>query len=145
METSIKPQANHIGRKISRIREVRGLKQDLLAFELGISQQAVSKLEQSESVDDEVLERIAKILGVSADVIKNYNDEAVIQIIQNNYDGSNNGASNFGNSNSHCTFNPLDKLIESYEENRKLYECLLAVEREKMEFLKSMGNHTRPK
>ncbi|HTN20446.1 MAG TPA: helix-turn-helix transcriptional regulator [Pelobium sp.] len=35
----------HIGRKISRIRELRGMKQEALAQELGISQQAVSKLE----------------------------------------------------------------------------------------------------
>jgi len=35
----------HIGRKISRIRELRGMKQETLASELGISQQAVSKIE----------------------------------------------------------------------------------------------------
>jgi len=27
--------------------------------------------------------------------------------------------------NNNCTFNPLDKLIEAYEENKKLYERLL--------------------
>ena len=138
MDTSIKRQANHIGRKISRIRELRGVKQDVLALELGISQQADSKLEQSENIDEEVLERIAKALGVSPEAIKNYNDEAVIHIIQNNYEGSNTGASNLINY--HCTFNPLDKLMEAYEENRKLYERLLAVEREKLELVK--GNNT---
>ena len=45
----------HIGRKISRIRELRGIKQETLAQELGVSQQAVSKLEQSEAVDDDKL------------------------------------------------------------------------------------------
>jgi len=34
---------NHIGRKISRIRELRGMKQETLAIELGVSQQTVSK------------------------------------------------------------------------------------------------------
>ncbi|PHR87060.1 MAG: transcriptional regulator, partial [Leeuwenhoekiella sp.] len=38
--TSTKP--NHIGRKIARIRELRGMKQETLAEELGISQQSVS-------------------------------------------------------------------------------------------------------
>jgi transcriptional regulator with XRE-family HTH domain len=37
----------HIGRKISKIRELRGMKQEYLAAELGISQQMVSKIEQS--------------------------------------------------------------------------------------------------
>jgi DNA-binding XRE family transcriptional regulator len=46
----------YIGRKISRIRELRGMKQEALAAELGISQQAVFKIE------DEVLEKIAKVL-----------------------------------------------------------------------------------
>jgi transcriptional regulator with XRE-family HTH domain len=41
----------HIGRKISKIRELKGMKQETLALELGISQQAVSKMEQSADVD----------------------------------------------------------------------------------------------
>ncbi|RZK12572.1 MAG: transcriptional regulator, partial [Flavobacterium sp.] len=31
--------------------------------------------------------------------------------------------------NTNCTFNPLDKLIEAYEENKKLYERLLEAEK----------------
>jgi DNA-binding XRE family transcriptional regulator len=57
--------------KISKIRELRGMKQETLAAELGISQQAVSKIEQSADVDGEALEKISKILGVPADAIKN--------------------------------------------------------------------------
>lgn len=38
--------SNHIGRKIARIRELRGMKQETLAEKLGISQQSVSHLEQ---------------------------------------------------------------------------------------------------
>lgn len=72
----------HIGRKISRIRELRGMKQEALAAELGISQQAISKIEQSAEVEDSALEKIAKVLGVSAEAIKNYSDEAVIYNIQ---------------------------------------------------------------
>ena len=68
----------HIGRKISRIRELRNMKQEALAAELGISQQAVSKLEQNESIDEVYLERIAKALGVNPEVIKNFNEESAI-------------------------------------------------------------------
>lgn len=135
METSEKTNRTHLGRKISRIRELRGMKQEALAAELGISQQAISKLEQSEEIEDSTLEKVAKVLGVSADAIKNYSDEAVIYNIQNNYDGSNNqGANNINNNN--CTFNPLDKLMAALEANKELYERLLASEKEKVEILK---------
>lgn len=61
METPTKSNKVHIGRKISRIREIRGIKQDYLAIELGVSQQTISKIEQSEEVDDAMLEKIAKV------------------------------------------------------------------------------------
>jgi len=123
---------SHIGRKISRIRELRGMKQETLAAELGISQQAVSKIEQSAEIEESSIEKIAAALGVSADAIKNYSDESVIYNIQNNYEGSENNYSGLY----HCTFNPLDKVIELVEENKKLYERLLQSEREKVELLK---------
>ncbi len=133
--------STHIGRKISRIREIRGLKQEALASELGVSQQAISKMEQSERVEEDVLARVAQALGVSPETIKNYSDEAAIYNIQNNYDGAHSEGANFGNNN--CTFNPLDKLMEAMEEirqlhaeNKKLYEQLLAAEREQIALLK---------
>ena len=64
MEAPTKPAANHIGRKISRIRELRGIKQETLASEMGVSQQTVSRLEQSETIEDEVLLKVAGVLGV---------------------------------------------------------------------------------
>ena len=128
METSTKPSNTHIGRKISRIRELRGIKQETLASELGVSQQSVSRMEQSE-----VLENIAKILGVTTDAIKNFSDEAVVNYF-NTFNQSV-SSSNFGHNNT-CTFNPLDKLMELVEENKKLYERLLQAEKEKNELLK---------
>jgi len=120
----------HIGRKISRIRELRGMKQEALATELGISQQAISKIEQSFEVEDTALEKIASVLGVTAEAIKNFSEEAVFNYFNNFHDNST------GDFRHHCTFNPIDKLIEVYEANKNLYEQLLASEREKIEILK---------
>lgn len=129
--------STHIGRKISRIRELRGMKQEALAFELGVSQQAISKMEQSEKIEDEVLQKVAKALGVTTDAVKNYSDEAIINYFNNFYDNSGAGAySNNGTFN----FNPIERLIEEMEENKKLYERLLASEREKVELLKGRGD-----
>jgi len=131
MET--KTRNNHIGRKIGRIRELRNMKQDTLAELLGISQQAVSNIENSEKVDDVKLEEIAKALGVTKEGIENFSEEAVLNIIGNTYHVDNSSAVNYG-----CTFNPLDKLMEAYEENKKLYERLVQAEKAKVGYLEAL-------
>ncbi|MFA6278280.1 MAG: helix-turn-helix transcriptional regulator [Pedobacter sp.] len=131
METAEKTNRNHLGRKISRIRELRGMKQETLAAELGISQQAISKLEQSEEIEDSTLEKVAKVLGVTAEAIKNFNEETVFNIIGNTYN-DNSASLNFM-----CTFNPLERLMQALDANKELYERLLASEQEKVEILKN--------
>ena len=113
----------HLGRKISRIRELKGMKQETLAHLLGVSQQAVSKLEQSEHVDEDRLTEVGKVLGVSPDVIKNFNEETAIQIFSNIY--HDHAASVLYN------FNPIEKIVE-------LYEALLKSEREKIELMEKV-------
>jgi transcriptional regulator with XRE-family HTH domain len=109
----------HIGRKISRIRELRGMKQEALAAELGISQQAISKIEQSAEVEEEALSRIAKVLGVTVEGLKHFTEDSVFNNINNFHDNS-----------IQNNFNPIEKVIE-------LYERLLQSEREKVELLKN--------
>jgi transcriptional regulator with XRE-family HTH domain len=118
----------HEGRNVKRIREILGIKQDALAMELGLSQQAVSALEQKEALDKEMIEKIAQVLKVTPDAIKSFSEETVVNIIQNNYEGSTNNSSNY---NHQCTFNPLEKMVE-------LYEALLKSEREKIALLERM-------
>lgn len=134
METSAKPSHTPIGRKISRIRELRGIKQEHLAAELGVSQQTVSRMEQAETVEDEVLEKVAAVLGVSAEAIKNYNDEAVLNIISNTF--ISNDTSTLNAINYQPSFNPIDKIVELYNEKVALLERLLLAEKEKNELLK---------
>ena len=64
----------------------------------------------------------------------------MIYNIQNNYEGSNKGANSISVSNFNCTFNPLDKLVDAYEENKKLYERLLEAEKEKIAYLEKLLN-----
>jgi transcriptional regulator with XRE-family HTH domain len=130
METTAKTNKVHIGRKISRIREIRGIKQDVLATELGVSQQAISRIEQSEEVEESTIEKIAKILGVTKEAILNFSDEAVITYFNNFHDSST------GDFRHNCTFNAIDKVVELYNEKVELLERLLQSEREKVEILK---------
>ncbi|TPG36335.1 helix-turn-helix domain-containing protein [Flavobacterium pectinovorum] len=133
MSTEIKPK--HIGRNISRIRELRDMKQEALAIAIGTTQQSISIIEGSESVDDEKLKAIAEALGVPAEVIRNFSEEAVFNIIGNTIDIENNNGSaiSYG-----CTFNPLDKFLESIEENKKLYQQLIQAEKDRVAFLEKL-------
>ncbi|MFC4479472.1 helix-turn-helix domain-containing protein [Flavobacterium chungangensis] len=125
MSTLLKP--NHIGRKISRIRELKDMKQEALAQALGTNQQAISAMENSENVDEEKLIQVAKALGVSVEAIKNFSEEAVLNIIGNTINNHDNASSfNYG-----CTFNPLDKVVE-------LYERLVQAEKDKVEYLEKL-------
>lgn len=132
MEATSKPV--HIGRKIARMRELRGIKQEQIAMELGVSQQTISKMEGSESVDAQMLDKVASILGVTVEAIKNFSEEAVVNYFSTFNDSSSNQGS-VGSINQ-CTFNALDKLVELFEENKNLYERLLKSEQEKIELLK---------
>jgi len=106
-------------------------------MELGISQQSVSRMESTEIIEEELLEKIAKILGVPVEGIKNFSEEAVFNYFNTFNDGSFSNNSGVVASNNHnCTFNPLDKLMEVVEENKVLYERLLKSEQEKVELLK---------
>ncbi|MAY86306.1 MAG: transcriptional regulator [Pseudooceanicola sp.] len=118
MTTETKP--NHIGRKIARIRELRGMKQETLAEELGISQQSVSNLEQSETVEEMKLEEIAKVLGVTKEAIENFSEETVFNNINNFHDNS-----------IQNNFNPIEKIVE-------LYERLVQAEKDKVAYLEEL-------
>lgn len=135
MSTLTKPK--HIGRNISRIRELRDMKQEALAQALGTNQQAISAMENSETIEEEKLVEVAKALGVTVEAIKNFSEEGVINYFNSFYDNSfKHGAFNAN----HCTFNPLDKLVEAYDENKKLYERLLAAEKEKNSYLEKLAD-----
>jgi transcriptional regulator with XRE-family HTH domain len=128
MDTTSKPK--HIGRNISRIRELREMKQEALATAIGVSQQTISNIENSETVEDDKLQEIAKALGVSPEAIKNFSEEGVINYFANFYDSSvNNGSIHASN----CTFNPLDKVVE-------LYERLVQAEKDKTAYLEKLLN-----
>ena len=119
----------HQGRNIKRFREMLQIKQEALAWELGEdwSQKRVSLLEQKEVIEQDILDQVAKILKVSPEAIKNFDEESVVNNINTFYDQS---AFNF-----QCTFNPIEKWVEALDENKKLYERLLQSEREKVELL----------
>jgi transcriptional regulator with XRE-family HTH domain len=124
MQTEV---TRHEGRNVKRIREIMGIKQEALAVELGISQQAISALEQREALDKDTLDKVAQALKVSPEAIRNFNEESLVTNISCNF---NDQAANF-----HYNFNPVERWVEALDENKKLYERLLQSEKEKVELL----------
>lgn len=110
---------------------MRGMKQEALAADLGEewTQRKVSLLETKEEVEPEILELVAKVLNVSTEAIKNF-DESAISNINTFYDNS---AFNF-----QCSINPIERWVEALDKNEKLYERLLQSEREKNELLQKL-------
>jgi transcriptional regulator with XRE-family HTH domain len=122
----------HQGRNVKRFREMLGIKQEGLAYQLGDdwNQQRISALEQKEVIDDSLLEQVAKLLKVPAEAIRNFDEEAAINVIGNNYHD------NSASVNYNCTFNPIDKIVE-------LYEALVTSEKEKVALLQALLNNKK--
>ena len=123
--TDMQNKKIHQGRNIKRFREMLGIKQDALAYELGEdwNQKKISLLEQKESVEKDILEQVAKILKVPTEAIENFDEDSVINIISNTFnEGS---IANATAENIQCTFNPIDKIVVLYDEKIALYERML--------------------
>ncbi|MCT4326395.1 transcriptional regulator [Elizabethkingia miricola] len=128
----------HQGRNIKRFREMLGIKQDALAYELGEdwNQKKISLLEQKESVEKDILEQVAKILKVPTEAIENFDEDSVINIISNTFnEGS---IANATAENIQCTFNPIDKIVVLYDEKIALYERMLKEKDEMMARLEKL-------
>jgi transcriptional regulator with XRE-family HTH domain len=118
-------EENHQGRNAQRIRIYLGIKQEVLAQDLGLSQPQVSVIEQQAVIEEPLLEKIARALGVTPDLIKKFDVARAIYNINNFKDTTINGANNCSGT-AHQHVNPLEKIVE-------LYERLLSSEREKLE------------
>jgi transcriptional regulator with XRE-family HTH domain len=105
----------HQGRNVKRFREMMGIKQDALAYELGNdwNQQKVSLLEQKETIEASLLEQISTILKIPVEAIQNFDEEHAVNIISNTFTSQDTSTLNAVNI--HPIFNPLDKMVELYE------------------------------
>jgi transcriptional regulator with XRE-family HTH domain len=131
----------HIGRNISRVRELLGIKQETLASSVGISQQTVSIIEKNAFVDDEKVLLFADALQVSPTVLKNFDERKLLDYFDN-----------FGRVPSENVLSVaqndlFQKLLEAFElnnrlqaEKQSLYERLLQTEQEKYRYLEAIAN-----
>ena len=131
MDVEIKEKENrrHVGRNLQRIRVYLGMKQEALAADLGVNQQIISKIEKQEEIEEGFLKRIAEVLGISEEVIKDFDvEKTIFNINHHNYKDANisEGATTYA----------IVQQINALENVVELYERLLKSEQDKIEILK---------
>lgn len=126
----------HQGRNVKRFREMLGIKQEALAFDIGgdWNQKKVSLLEQKEVIEDALLKQIAEVLKIPVEAIQNFDEEQAVNVISNTF-GDN---ACVGNPHSNFNFNPIDKIVGLYDEKIELYERMLKEKDEMMTRLEKL-------
>ncbi|RKR05605.1 helix-turn-helix protein [Flavobacterium sp. 90] len=129
-------QKIHQGRNVKRFREMLGVKQDALAFDLGNdwNQKKISILEQKDIIEDGLLKQISAVLRIPVEAFQNFDEEQAVNIISNTF-----GEHAFTNSfNGTLNIHPIDKLIQLHEEKIVLYERMLKEKEEMMARLEKL-------
>lgn len=128
----------HQGRNVKRFREMLGIKQDALAFELGEdwNQQKISLLEQKETIDTPLLSQISEALKIPIEAIQNFDEEQAVNIISNTFNthDQSSGVSIHPITN----VNPLEKWLEALDEIKRLNAELLKVKDEQIKLLQQL-------
>ena len=131
-------QKIHQGRNVKRFREMLGIKQEGLAFDLGDdwNQKKISLLEQKDVIEYDLLKQISNILKIPVEAIQNFDEQSAINIIANTITNNDNGAVY----NHNPVFQPIDKLVQLHEEKIALYERMLKEKDEMMARLEKLIN-----
>lgn len=135
----------HHGRNCARLRKASGKKQTTLAVASGMSQQTWSRYEQKPVIEDEVLIRMAKALGVPVSIIKEMEEDPMTIIVENNDFHDNVTAGGYLefqgdniNSNVDAILELQKKNEELHAENKELQERLLKAEQDKNAYLEKL-------
>ncbi|MDV3747213.1 transcriptional regulator [Elizabethkingia anophelis] len=132
----------HQGRNIKRFREMLGIKQDALAYELGEdwNQKKISLLEQKETIETSILQQVSAVLKIPVEAIENFDEEQAVNIIANTITNNDNAVMHSLYINN-ATINPVEKWLEALEENKKLYERWLEEKNNTISVLEEMLRH----
>lgn len=141
METEAKQEKGnvHQGRNVSRLRQSKGMKQAALAASMGVTQQAISQLEQKKVIDREMLIKVAELLNVPVEVLENMEEEAaIVYYIENNTIESVVGNAGIAGENTYNNNSPFDEIKRLYDEKEELYKAQLKDKQAEIDFLKKL-------
>ena len=132
-------QKIHQGRNVKRFREMLGIKQEALAFDLGDdwNQQKISLLEQKDIIEDPLLARISEVLKIPVEAFQNFDEEKAVNVIANNFSDFKDSASAI---NINPIFNSVEAILKLHDEKMALYERMLAEKDKMMDKLENLIN-----
>jgi len=128
----------HQGRNIKRFREMLGVKQEALAFELGDdwSQKKISLLESKETIEPALLQQLSAALKIPVEAFENFDEEQAVNLISCNFSDN----AMFNNRVEVQNINSIDKIVQLHEEKMALYERMLKEKDEMMAKLEMLLN-----
>ena len=129
-------QKVHQGRNVKRFREMLGIKQEALAFDLGEdwNQKKISLLEQKSVVEEALLQKISEVLNIPVEAFQNFDEEAAINLISCNFSDN----AMFNNKVEIQNINPIEKWIEALEEIKRLNAELLKAKDEQIRLMEKL-------
>jgi transcriptional regulator with XRE-family HTH domain len=131
-------QKIHQGRNVKRFREMLGVKQEALAFDLGNdwNQKKISILEQKDVIEHDILKQISTSLRIPVEAFQNFDEEQAVNIISNTFNDQSNGYNYYPTFN----VNPIEKWIEALDEIKRLNLELLKAKDEQIKILEKLLN-----
>ncbi len=126
----------HQGRNVKRFREMLGIKQEALALDLGDdwNQKKISLLEQKETIENQLLEKISEVLKIPVEAFQNFDEEQAVNLISCTFSDN----AMFNNRIEVQNINPIDKIVQLHEEKIALYERMLKEKDEMMARLEKL-------
>lgn len=129
-------QKIHQGRNVKRFREMLGIKQEALAFDLGEewNQKKISLLEQKDVIEDDLLQAISTALKIPVEAFQNFDEELAVNVIANTFGDHSIGFQR----NDNPTFHPVEQILILHEEKIELYERMLKEKDEMIDRLEKL-------
>ncbi|QLC67848.1 helix-turn-helix transcriptional regulator [Flavobacterium sp. LPB0248] len=128
-------QKIHQGRNVKRFREMLGIKQEALAYDLGEdwNQKKISMLEQKDIIEDNLLKQISNSLKIPVEAFQNFDEEQAVNVIASTFNTHDYATGLVINN-----YNPIEKIIQLHEEKIALYERMLKEKDEMMARLEKL-------
>lgn len=132
----------HHGHNIKRARMEKQIKQEALCSMVDLTQSAISKYESMRVVDDKILEKFAKAIGVPVEDLKTIEEEAPMVVFENNTNTNNIETNNNGSIGAGCyenattINNPIDQINNLFERLLKEKDARITILEQQVHDLK---------
>lgn len=129
-------QKIHQGRNVKRFREMLGIKQEALAFDLGEewNQKKISLLEQKDVIENPLLAKISEVLKIPVEAFQNFDEEQAVNLISCTFSDN----AMFNNRIEIQNIHPVETILKLHDDKIALYERMLKEKDDMMKMLETL-------